>query len=165
MLTGRVWPTLGGRPEYLDLIGVNFYPDNQFMLDGTTIWRGDPRYRPFSRMLLEVAARYDRPMIVSETGAEGDARAPWLRYVADECVAAMRDGCELYGITLYPVLNHPGWADGRHCENGLWDYADERGDRTIHAPLRDEMRRQGPRLAAARAEMLARKASLLSEAP
>lgn len=41
MLSGRVWPSLGGHPRYLDVIGVNFYPDNQFTLDGTTIARGD----------------------------------------------------------------------------------------------------------------------------
>src|SRR4051812_29699040 len=45
MLSGRIWPSLGGDPRYLDIVGVNFYSDNQFMLDGTTIARGDPRYR------------------------------------------------------------------------------------------------------------------------
>lgn len=28
MLTGRVWPRLGGDPRYLDIVGVNFYSDN-----------------------------------------------------------------------------------------------------------------------------------------
>lgn len=157
MLTGRVWPTLGGAPEYLDIVGVNFYSDNQFMLDGTTIVRGDERYEPFSRMLGEAWARYGRPMIVSETGAEGDARAPWLAYVGDECAAAIEAGCELHGITLYPVVSHPGWLDGRHCHNGLWDYADETGERESHEPLLDEIRRQTVRLSAARGEMLQRR--------
>jgi hypothetical protein len=151
MLTGRVWPSLGGHPRYLDVVGVNFYPDNQFMLDGTTIWRDDPRYVPFSRMLLDVSARYRRPMIVSETGSEDDARAEWLRYVAGECAAAMRAGCDLHGITLYPIVAHPGWADGRHCHNGLWDYADASGRREAHAPLLEEIRLQRRRVSAARA--------------
>jgi hypothetical protein len=154
MLTGRIWPGLGGAPRYLDIVGVNFYPDNQFMLDGTTVRRGDERYRPLSAMLLEVSARYGRPMLVSETGDEGDARGGWLRYVAEECERALVEGCPLHGITLYPILNHPGWADGRHCENGLWDYADAAGDRPLHAPLADELRRQAPRLEALRAEAL-----------
>jgi len=155
MLLGRVWPTLGGDPKYLDILGVNYYPDNQFMLDGTTIVRGDPRYRPFSQLLCEAFARYGRPMFVSETGTEGDARADWLRYVTDECVAAMRAGCELHGITLYPVLDHPGWVDDRHCPNGLWDYADEDGARVIHEPLAEELRAQSERLVLERARMLA----------
>jgi hypothetical protein len=156
MLAGSVWPRLGGHPKYLDLLGVNFYGDNQFMLDGTTIQRGDLRYRPFSQMLLEVHARYGRPLIVSETGSEGEARASWIRYVADECVLALEAGCPLHGITLYPIVNHPGWVDDRHCQNGLWDYADALGERPCHPPLRDEIRRQTPRLLEARSRMLRR---------
>jgi hypothetical protein len=156
MLAGRIWPALGGRPDYLDIVGVNFYPDNQFMLDGSTIGRGDPRYKPLSTMLLEVHTRYRRPMLMTETGAEGDARADWLAYVSGECIDALARGCELHGITIYPVLNHPGWADDRHCQNGLWDYADDNGDRPIHEPMAMELRRQTPRLAQARSKMLQR---------
>jgi hypothetical protein len=160
MLCGRVWPRLGGHPSYLDIVGVNFYEDNQFMLDGTTIWRGDASYRPFSTMLREVWQRYGRPLIVSETGSEGARRASWLRYVAEQCVEALREGVELHAITLYPVLNHPGWLDDRHCENGLWDYADEHGERAIHAPLAEELATQTPRLMQERARMLAMQTAL-----
>jgi hypothetical protein len=156
MLSGRVWPSLGGGPEYLDVIGVNFYPDNEFMLDGTTVRRGDPGYKPFSQLLLDVWARYGRPMIVSETGSEGDARAPWLRHVCDECVLAMNAGCELHGITLYPVVSHPGWADDRNCANGVWDYVRAADDRLAHAPLVSEVAEQTPRLIGARAAALRR---------
>lgn len=154
MLIGRVWPSLGGHPRYLDVVGVNFYSDNQFTLEGTTIERGDVRYRPFSKMLLDVWSRYKRPMLVSETGSEGDRRAPWLRYVSGQCVAALRQGCELHGITLYPVVNHPGWADERHCHNGLWDYADADGRREADAELLGALLREAPRLKAARGAML-----------
>jgi hypothetical protein len=158
MLTGAVWPGLGGHPRYLDVIGVNFYSNNEFMLDGRTIWRGDPWYRPLSDMLLDIWSRYQRPMIISETGAEGNERAAWLRQMCDECALAMQRGCELHGITLYPVLNHPGWADDRRCENGLWDYADAAGNREIHVPLGEEIRRQTPRMLSARNDMLERAA-------
>jgi hypothetical protein len=154
MLAGTIWPSLGGSPDYLDIVGVNFYPDNQFMLDGTTIRRGDPRYRAFSEMLLAVWSRYGRSMIVSETGSEGDDRAGWLRYVCDEAAAAMQRGCELHGMTLYPAVNHPGWLDDRRCENGLWDYPDAAGERPVHLPLAEELRLQTPRMAAARAAVL-----------
>jgi hypothetical protein len=155
MLSGRVWPSLGGAPKYLDILGINYYSDNQFMLDGTTIWRDDERYRPFSELLIETAQRYDRPLLISETGAEGEARAPWLAYVANECRRALAAGCELHGVTLYPILNHPGWIDGRHCANGLWDYADENGNRAVCEPLAAELERQAPLLRAARAHLLA----------
>jgi hypothetical protein len=154
MLIGHVWPSLGGHPRYLDIIGVNFYPDNQFMLDGTTVFRQDPRYRPFAKMLLDVWRRYRRPMIISETGSEGEERAPWLEYVAAECITALGEGCELHGVTLYPLVNHPGWLDGRHCHNGLWDYADQAGHREADPALLSKLLRETPRLEAARAAML-----------
>ena len=37
LLTGRSWPGLGGREEYLDILGVNFYPHNQWFLHGNRI--------------------------------------------------------------------------------------------------------------------------------
>jgi hypothetical protein len=156
MLIGEQWPSLGGHPKYLDVLGVNFYPDNQFMSDGTTIMHDDVRYKPFSKMLLDVYERFRRPMIVSETGSEGDHRAPWLRYVSGQCVAAIRRGCELHGITIYPVVSHPGWLDERHCHNGLWDYADDTGHRPLHDALARELARQRGPLMVARAGMLRR---------
>jgi hypothetical protein len=157
MLAGSIWPELGGHPGYLDIIGVNFYPENQFMLDGTTIPRGDPRYKPFSQLLLEVWHRYGRPLLITETGSEGESRADWLAYVAAESEIALAQGCELHGITLYPIVNHPGWEDGRHCHNGLWDYADERGERALYEPLAAAIHACTPRLLAARSAMLAAK--------
>jgi hypothetical protein len=125
-------------------------------LDGTTVSREDPRYTPLSDLLLETFQHYGRPMIISETGCEGDGRAAWLRYVAEQAGDALARGCELHGITLYPILNHPGWLDDRHCHNGLWDYADEAGERALHEPLALELLSQEPVLCAARERMLAR---------
>jgi hypothetical protein len=100
--------------------------------------------------LQDVWQRYQRPMIVSETGAEGDLRAPWLRYVCDEALIALQHGVELHGITLYPIVNHPGWVDDRCCQNGLFDYAAADGTRAVHAPLADELHRAAPHLLAMR---------------
>jgi hypothetical protein len=150
MMIGADSPALGGHPKYLDVVGVNFYPYNQFTRGGVTIHRPDPRYAPFSRMLLDTWARYRRPMLVAETGCEGDARPSWLRYVSGECIAAIGAGCDLHGVTLYPIVNHPGWGDDRHCHNGLWDYADAAGHRAVYAPLLEEIRIQAARLDAAR---------------
>ncbi len=150
MLAGRVWPELGGQEKFLDIIGVNFYPHNQWFynLKGfrkirkfTPLKRNHPLYRPFRQMLREVHHRYHRPMIVSETGAEDRARPGWLRYVCEEVQAAIDDGVPLHGICLYPILNHPGWADDRHCYNALWDYPDKMGKRKIYSPLAAELKR------------------------
>jgi hypothetical protein len=147
MVTGRTMgPQLGGAPDLVDILGVNYYRDNQRFLDGEQIEGRDLRYRPLSEMLLEVFRRYGKPMILAETGAEDDSRAPWLRYVSVEVAKAMRAGCALHGITWYPIVNHPGWADDRHVHNGLWDYPDRNGRRVRHDPLAEEIARTTPTL-------------------
>ncbi|MGQ9367221.1 beta-glucosidase [Azospirillum sp. ST 5-10] len=143
MIAGHVWPGLGGKPEYLDIIGVNYYSDNQWFLNGGTIERTDPRYRPFADILAETHRRYDRPLLVAETGAEGDARVPWLDYVCDQVRSALARGVPVEGICLYPILDYPGWADERHCEVGLYGPCDERGGRRLHRPLAAALDRQG----------------------
>ena len=142
MIVGRLWPQLGGDERYLDVLGVNYYPNNQWVLDGPTLQRDDPRYRPFRDLLRETWERYGRPLVVAETGAQDGSRAEWLRYVAGEVRAARRDGVPVGGICLYPVLNYPGWDDDRHCQSGLWGYPGPAGHREIHVPLAQELARQ-----------------------
>jgi hypothetical protein len=147
MLAGRQRPELGGQPAYLDIIGVNYYPWNQWIYvtpleAGPTVQRGHPRYRPFRELLTDVYRRYGRPVFVAETGTEGDARPDWLRYVGDETRAALQAGVPVEGICLYPIVNFPGWDDERHCHNGLWDYPDEQGGRAVYEPLARELLRQ-----------------------
>jgi hypothetical protein len=142
MLTGRVAPELGGTESCLDIIGVNFYDRNQWWNFGKTIWRGEPQYRPFHQILKEVYDRYQRPMFVSETGTEEMARPEWFAYIASEVRTAIELGVPMHGICLYPILNHPGWDDDRHCYNGLWDYASENGMRQTYKPLAEEISKQ-----------------------
>jgi hypothetical protein len=142
MIVGRLWPQLGGDERYLDLVGLNYYPNNQWILDGPTIERGRPLYRPFREILREAWERYGRPLMVAETGAQDGARPEWLRYVADEVLAARRAGVPVHGVCLYPILDYPGWDDDRHCQSGLWGYPDPLGNREIHLPLAQELARQ-----------------------
>jgi beta-glucosidase/6-phospho-beta-glucosidase/beta-galactosidase len=93
-------------------------------------------------MVKEVYDRYQRPLFIAETGIENDYRPRWFRYVATEVFEAMKAGVQVEGICLYPIVNHPGWDDDRHCHNGLWDYPDENGRREIYQPLADEVQRQ-----------------------
>ncbi len=142
MMTGRLHPELGGAEKYVDVIGVNFYDRNEWWNFGCTIHRGEAEYRPFSEILREVHERYRRPMFVAETGTEGAERPAWFAYIASEVRRAIGSGVPMEGLCLYPILNHPGWDDDRHCHNGLWDYADEHGERAVFEPLAEEIRRQ-----------------------
>jgi UDP-galactopyranose mutase len=141
MLTGRAHPELGGDESCLDIIGVNYYDQNQWFHCGRTIPFEDPYYRPFAEILREVYARYKRPVIVSETGAEDEKRVPWFSYVLEQAKIALSAGVDLQGLCLYPIVNHPGWDDDRHCQNGLWDYASATGARELYQPLALELHR------------------------
>jgi UDP-galactopyranose mutase len=147
MLSGRCSPELGGHPRYLDVVGCNYYVHNQWVYGGRYIERTDPRYRPFHQLLEELWRRYHRPVLLAETGIEEDRRPEWLAYVCDEVACALRNGVPVQGICLYPVVNHPGWDDDRHCHNGLWDYCNAGGHREIYSPLAEELKRQQARFA------------------
>ncbi|MCD5994050.1 beta-glucosidase [Pseudomonas sp. CDFA 602] len=140
LLSGRQWPGLGGRPDYLDILGVNFYPHNQWVFNGPRVHRGEREYRPFHSMLKELHARYGRPILISETGAEDEERLPWFRYVTDQVSQAMRAGVPVQGICWYPILDYPGWDDGRYCPTGLFGYADGEGQRAPFHPLQTAIR-------------------------
>lgn len=139
MISGRLAPELGGKPEFLDIIGTNFYDRNEWVHNSEPILPEDPRYRPFHHILREVWERYRRPLFVSETGTEDEARSAWFRYVSKEVLIALRWDIPVEGVCLYPILNHPGWEDERHCHNGLFDYADDSGNRVVFQPLLDEI--------------------------
>ena len=142
MLLGRSQPELGGHEALIDVIGVNYYIHNQWVWEGQMIVPSDPRYRHVSEMLHEVYERYRRPIFVAETGIEDETRPAWLRYMCREVYTAMQAGVPVEAICLYPIVNHPGWDDDRHCHNGMFDYADASGHRDVHVPLAKELERQ-----------------------
>ncbi len=140
MLSGRAWPQLGGSSDLLDVVGVNYYHDNQWLHGGPHLQPGDPRRRPFADLLAEVYGRYGRPVLVSETGIEGDVRAAWFTDIWEQVALARSRGVPVEGICLYPVLGHPGWDDERYCPNGLLELLPT-GDRQVHEPLADAVGR------------------------
>ena len=145
MICGRSHAELGGDMKYLDILGANYYPYNQWLFPGgtdATVRPSDARYRSVSDLLSEVANRYHRPILLSETGIEFDARPDWIRYIGGEARAARRSGVPLEGACWYPIVNHPGWDDDRHCQNGLWDYPNEFGERPADAAMEDEFQLQ-----------------------
>jgi beta-glucosidase/6-phospho-beta-glucosidase/beta-galactosidase len=148
MITGRTQPELGGSDDLIDVIGVNYYIHNQFVWQGQMIVPSDARYRHVSVMLQEVYERYRRPIFVAETGIEDDTRPAWLRYMCKEVLTAQAAGVPVEGICLYPIVNHPGWDDDRHCHNGMFDYADATGHREVFEPLAEEVARQTANVAA-----------------
>jgi protoporphyrinogen oxidase/glycosyltransferase involved in cell wall biosynthesis len=125
MLCGRTEPELGGAPEYLDLIGGNYYHSNQWE-SGTNLrlwWHlGDPRRLPLHRILLELGQRYGRPLLIAETSHVGSGRGTWIRQIADEAALAVQHGADVRGVCLYPTIDRPDWDHPEHWHHsGLWD--------------------------------------------
>jgi hypothetical protein len=156
MLSGRIAPELGGSTEWLDAVGLNFYSDNQWYLEGSTIPLGHQDYRPLSDMLVETYGRYGRPLLITETGAEGSARPAWFHYVCDEVREAIRQGVPLEGVCLYPIASFPAWDDGVHRQFGLLGAPRPDGRRDTFDPLVDELYRQQELLAGVRMRELRR---------
>ena len=145
LISGRLEPELGGSLEYLDMVGINFYPDNQWFHAGHTIPFGHHDYRPLADLLREVHERYQRPLLISETGAEGSARAAWFHYVCGEVRAAVEAGVPVHGVCIYPIVGYPGWENDRYCPVGLWSRPNAEGVRSIYEPLREEIAQQAAR--------------------
>jgi len=141
-LLGRRRPELGGHPDAVDAVGVNYYFNNQWLDHGRPVHLGEPIFKPLRELLGDVHERYGKPMLIAETGTEGVFRAPWLHYVADEVANAKAAGVPVEGICLYPVLSHRGWDDVRHCPNGLFAGFTPDADRAPYKPLADELKRQ-----------------------
>ena len=119
MITGRRDPVLGGHERYLDIVGVNFYHDNQWEVPGgrKIHWHVKPRDRrwvPFSQMIRGAYDRYRRPIIIGETSHVGSGRAEWIRELTDEVIIAITAGLPLEGICLYPIVDRFEWNDPTH---------------------------------------------------
>lgn len=126
MLLGRRAPELGGHSGSIDALGVNFYPHNQWRAENAEpVGFGMLGYRPLHLLLEGVWTRYGIPLLISETGAEGESGPAWLRHVCAEVEAAERRGVSVLGVCIYPVMDYPAWVDDRHCRTGLIQRTDE----------------------------------------
>ena len=127
ILAGRLCPELGGHESLLDIIGFNYYYDNQWQLHpyrqlGWNDPVKDPRWVPLSELLAQAHKRYKRPFVVTETSHPGVDRPLWWQMIGQQCAQALRQGLPLLGVCLYPVIDRPDWdhLDQWH-RSGLWD--------------------------------------------
>jgi beta-glucosidase/6-phospho-beta-glucosidase/beta-galactosidase len=134
IIGGLMCPELGGKREYLDILGFNYYHNNQWIHGGEPLpWWPEPDIRriPLHVLLQKVSERYQRPIVLAETGFFGEGREKWMEEVTRECITAMRSGVDLHGICIYPLIDRPDWDDlSAYCHCGIWDM-DEAKDRQV----------------------------------
>ena len=152
-ILGLAEPDLGGDPSLADVIGLNFYPHNQWYFEGPTVPMGHHEYRPLADMLVEMAERYGKPIFLSETGAEGSAKPSWLHYVCSEVRDAMDRGADVRGICWYPITAYPGWDNSRHAETGLLSTVVADGTRHVDEKLLAEFEVQREQFAGLRPDL------------
>ncbi|MDT3405328.1 amine oxidase [Mucilaginibacter terrae] len=127
ILVGRICPELGGSPDMLDLMGVNFYYNNQWVVGFNEFlpWLNeeeDPRWRPLSKLLTEAYNRYNKPIVLTETSHPKEDRPLWIDFISKQCFKVLQQGVPFWGICLYPIIDRPDWDNLTHWhQSGLWD--------------------------------------------
>jgi beta-glucosidase/6-phospho-beta-glucosidase/beta-galactosidase len=145
MLCGRTMPELGGSPDHLDIVGVNYYWTNQWEIgrEECPLAFDDPRRMPLAKLLRRVWKRYRSEILLTETSHADEMRPIWLNVVAHECEKLLDEGVPLRGVCLYPILGMPEWHDPTlWARMGLWDLVRD-GDtlqREIYSPMLDALR-------------------------
>lgn len=139
ILSGKLCPELRGSPEYLDIIGVNFYHNNQWTFPEHEFvpWNETPTnpfWRSLHSLIAEIFTNYGRPIVLSETSIPKEERYAWLKMISEECQSILGSGLPLYGCCIYPIIDRPDWdfPDIWH-HSGLWDITNlETLEREIH---------------------------------
>ena len=127
MLAGYIAPELGGSPDYLDILGFNYYYNNQWVSDYSLYlpWADpipDPRWLPLRQLLMKAYLRYKKPIALTETSHPGEHRPQWITMIGQECLAAIQAGVPLWGVCLYPIIDRPDWDHTNQWhQSGLWD--------------------------------------------
>ena len=127
ILTGKICPELGGQPDLLDIIGVNFYYNNQWVdVSHETIPWGEvpphPLWKPLHVMVQEVYEKFGRPIVIAETSHPGEHRVNWLQQIIYECQLIREKNIPLLGCCIYPVIDRPDWDFTEHWHHsGIWD--------------------------------------------
>jgi polysaccharide biosynthesis protein PelF len=141
MLAGKTYPEYGGDPRFLDIIGINYYLHNQeWVLSNhktNTIshrmmgWN-DPARISLFELIKPVYDRYQRPVIITETGSFGNHRASWWQRTLKEITVAKKK-LPLHGVCIYPTLDRPATVNFLLPHSGIFDF-DHESDSTERIP-------------------------------
>ena len=110
--------------DLADAIGINVYPHEL--------------RRDIARSLRDAGLRYNKPVMIAETGLHKghrrrwkdiDCKGAWLRHVLD---AVQRSRVHVVGVCLYPIINSPAW---NAPYKRRWDHGLIREDLTVDPTL------------------------------
>lgn len=132
MISGRTNPELGGDPKYLCMVGINYYFYNQQLVGVKDKKKNDftfrsmalnhPKRVPLTNVLQQVYGRYQKPIVIMETGSYRDRRPQWWKYILGEVDNALKQKMPLYGVCSYPTLDIIKGSGFIVPKSGLWDF-------------------------------------------
>ena len=151
MLAGRFMPELGGSLKHLDIVGINYYWTNQWILDEpwAPLNTQDVRRMPLRYIARTVWKRYGQEILLSETSHVGEMRAQWMKELVSEIEAIRALKIPLLGVCWYPVLEMADWhMPSLWTPMGLWDLDHAGGSmrRTAYKPVLNALRAAQERL-------------------
>ncbi len=142
ILCGKLCPELGGKPEYLDILGYNYYYNNQWtpapheFLDWK-IGELNHRFIPLHQLLITAYKKYNCPFVITETSHPKEDRPLWIKMIETESQKIIQAGLPFWGICWYPIVNRPDWdyLDDWHFA-GIWDdvFDKDLPERMLHIP-------------------------------
>ncbi len=144
IIGGRMCPELGGKEEYLEVLGFNYYWNCQWRGEADSLcWPDVENCRtPFHEILYQAYQRYEKPVFLSETGHFGEGRVQWLEEITEQCLIAQDRGVDFHGICIYPVTDRPDWDDlSVYSRCGLYDL-DENKNRIPEVSYLESLRQQ-----------------------
>ena len=127
ILSGRMCPELRGKPEYLDILGYNFYFNNQWILETHEYleWKKDcydNRFIPLHKLLNSAYQRYQRPFVITETSHPREHRPLWAEMIVEQCALTLKTEIPLWGVCWYPIIDRPDWDNLTDWhQSGIWD--------------------------------------------
>lgn len=115
MIAGYTCPELGGDDSFLDILGFGYNYDGRF---GNI---GREKLQNSLATLLQIAyCRYNRPIVISETGPFDAGNEQWIVEITSECINAMLSGVDIKGICI-PATSRPDWeTQAGYHHTGLW---------------------------------------------
>ncbi len=121
----------------IEIVGVNYYPEssvsrvheNNGEITGQRIWGGPEGLR---RALHAFAARYDRPVMVTETSTNGPPalRTQWLTESVALIPQVRAEGVPLVGYTWWPLFDLIDWSY-RHSARPIEEFITRLGPATL----------------------------------
>ncbi len=95
----------------IDVLGLDYYPHSEWYYDEQGSRAPSPYPAGFATIAAEYAARYDVPLMLSETDIRGlpSDQATWLRYVVDQYERAQAAGLPLRGLCWFPQVDSCDW--------------------------------------------------------